>query len=134
MVVLLETDTIRMIALFEKVANVHAKDCIITDRCVYFLVDPKKVGLAMGKSGMTTKNLSHSLGKKVKVYGYADKPDELIRNIIPNVKNIEMNGDTMVVSVPPEDKMNVIGIGGRNIKFIKEVLNRHFEIKNFKLR
>ena len=134
MTITLETDVIRMVALFEKVTNVHAKDCIITDRCVYFLVDPKKVGSAIGKSGSTTKNLSRSIGKAVKVFGYASKPDELIRNIIPNIKSIDINGDTMVVSVPSEERMNVIGGGGRNIKFIKEVLNRHFEIKNFRLR
>jgi N utilization substance protein A len=134
MVVVLETDTIRMVALFERVTNVHARDCIITDRCVYFLVDPRKVGLAIGKSGSTTRNLSRDIGKRVKVFGYADRPEELIRNIIPNVKNVEISGDTAVVSVPSEERMNVIGAGGRNIKFIKEVLNRHFEIKNFKLR
>lgn len=134
MSIILETDTIKMISLFEKVTNVHARDCIITERCVYFLVDPSKVGLAIGRNGMTTKNLSRSIGKGVKVFGYASKPDELIRNIIPNIKSIEINGDTMVASVPVEDRMNVIGSGGRNIKFIKEVLNRHFEIKNFKLR
>lgn len=134
MSVILETDTIKMISLFERVTNVHARDCIIMDKCVYFLVDPKKVGLAIGRNGATTKNLSRSLGKGVKVFGYADKPDELIRNIIPNIKSLEINGDTMVVSVPNEYKMNVIGSGGRNIRFIKEVLNRHFDIKNFRLR
>jgi transcription termination/antitermination protein NusA len=134
MTVLLETDTIKMVALFENVTNVHARDCIITDRCVYFLVDPKNVGAAIGKSGSITKNLSRNLGKGVKVFGYADKPDELIRNIIPNIKSIEINDDTMMVSVPPEDKTRIIGSGGRNIRFIKEVLNRHFGIKNFRLR
>jgi NusA-like KH domain protein len=134
MSVLLETDTVRMIALFESVTNVHAKDCIITDRCVYFLVDPAKVGKAIGKNGSTTRNLSRSIGKGVKVFGYSNKPDELIRNIIPNIKSVEINGDTMVVSIPAEDRMNAIGAGGRNIKFIKEVLNRHFDIRNFRLR
>lgn len=134
MSIILGTDTIKMISLFEKVTNVHARDCIIMDKCVYFLVDPSKVGLAIGRNGMTTKNLSRSLGKGVKVFGYASKPDELIRNIIPNIRNIEINGNTMIVSVPAEDRMNVIGSGGRNIKFIKEVLNRHFDIKNLRLR
>jgi len=134
MSILLETDTIRMVALFEKVTNVHARDCIISDRYVYFLVDPKKVGMAIGKNGATTKNLSRNLGKNVKVFGYADRPDELIRNIIPNIKSIEINGDTVTVSVPAEERMNVIGSGGRNIKFIKEVLNRHFNIKVVRLR
>lgn len=134
MAVVLSTETIKMVALFEKVTNVHARDCIIADRCVYFLVDPGKVGAAIGRNGDITRSLGRSIGKGVKVFGYASSPEDMVRNIIPNIRSIEVNGDTMTVSIPPDDRMNVIGSGGRNIRFIKEVLDRHFDIKNFRLR
>jgi N utilization substance protein A len=134
MSILLETDAIKMSALFDKVTHVQAKDCIITDRCVYFLVDSKKVGAAIGKNGSSTRNLSKSIGKGVKVFGYGNTPEEMIKNIIPNIKSMEINDGNMTVSVPIDERVKVIGSGGRNLKFIKEVLNRHFDIKNFRLR
>ena len=39
MTVKLCTDSIRIIALFENITNVHAKDCIIMDNSIYFVVE-----------------------------------------------------------------------------------------------
>ena len=64
MAVKLGIDSIRTIALFEKITNVHAKDCLITDDCVYFLVDPDKIGLAIGKNGSVIKEVRKSLKGK----------------------------------------------------------------------
>jgi len=134
MVVKLGIDSIRTIALFEKITNVHAKDCLITEDCVYFLVDPDKIGLAIGKNGTVIKEVRKSLGKQVKIFGYSDKPEDMIRNMIPNIKNLNFNNETMVITVSPEDKVAVIGKNGRNIKAIKEIMERHFSIKHIKLR
>ena len=64
----LETDAIRTIALFESMTKVHAKDCLITDSCIYFLVEQSKIGLAIGKSGMVIKNVKRALNKNVKIF------------------------------------------------------------------
>ena len=55
MSVKLGTDSIRNIAAFEDVTQIHAHDCLITEDCIYFLVDPDKVGLAIGKNGRNIK-------------------------------------------------------------------------------
>ena len=134
MSVKLGIDSIRTIALFEKVTNVHAKDCLITEDCVYFLVDPEKIGLAIGKNGAVIKEVRKSLGRQVKIFGYSDKPEEMIKNLIPNIKTMTLNNGSMVISVPSDDKVSVIGKNGRNIKAIKEIMRRHFSIKYVKLR
>lgn len=134
MTVKLGTETIRAIALFERITKVHAKDCLLTDNCDYFLVDPQKVGLAVGKNGYNIKDLRKFLGKPVKVFGYSDDPNTLIRNMIPNIKNIETNNGTMTITVPSEEKIMVIGKNGNNIKAFNEILNRHSDIKKIRLR
>lgn len=134
MTVKLGIDSIRTIALFERVTNVHAKDCLITDDCVYFLVDPEKIGLAIGKNGAVIKEVRKSLGRQVKIFGYSDKPEDMINNLIPNIKTMTFNNGSMVISIPSDDKVNVIGKNGRNIKAIKEIMRRHFSIKYVKLR
>jgi N utilization substance protein A len=134
MAVKLGIDSIRIIALFEKMTNVHAKDCLITDDCVYFLVDPDKIGLAIGKNGSVIKEVRNSLGRQIKLFGYYDNPEDMIKNMVPNIKSMNMNNGSMVISIPPEDKVAVIGKNGRNIKAIKEIMMRHFSIKYLKLR
>ncbi len=134
MTVKLGTESIRIIAAFEKITRVHARDCIVMENCVYFLVDPDKIGLAIGKNGLVIKEVRRILGKNVKIFGYSNDLETMVKNIIPNIKKIELNGDIVNVSVPIEDKVNVIGKSGSNINAIREILKRHFSIKRFILR
>ena len=134
MSVKLGTDSIRNIATFEKITEVHARDCLITEDCVYFLVDPEKVGLAIGKNGVVIKELRRVFGKTVKVFGHYDTPELFIRNAFHNVKSIEMNGGRITVSIPEEDRITIIGKSGRNIKALREIMERHFDIKDLRVK
>ncbi|MBU0898833.1 MAG: NusA-like transcription termination signal-binding factor [Nanoarchaeota archaeon] len=134
MTVKLETNTIRTIAAFEKLTKVHAKDCLITDDCIYFLVNQNKIGLAIGKNGSVAKEVRRILGKPIKIFAYSSDPKELIKNMIPNIKNLQINNESMMLTIPPDEKITVIGKNGRNIKIIKSIMDRHFGIKNLKIR
>jgi len=134
MSVKLGTDSIRNIAAFESVTKVHAHDCLITEDCVYFLVDPGMVGLAIGKNGATIKELRKVLGKTVRVFGHYESPELFVRNAFHNVKSVEMSNGRMTVSVPEEERMGVIGRSGRNIKAVREIMERHFSIKDLRVK
>lgn len=128
------TGSIRSIAIFEQLTGVHAKDCLISEDYIYFLVEQGKVGLAVGKNGAVVKSVEKALGKKIKIFEFADNPEDLIKNLVPNIKNIEINNGYMTISIPKIDRSVVIGKNGQNIRTIKELLNRHFKIKNLRLR
>jgi len=134
MTVKLGIESIRTIALFEKITNVHARDCLITEDCIYFLVNPEKIGLAIGRNGSVIREVRNILGRQVKLFGYSDNAEDMIKNMIPNIKNMTFNDGNMIISVPTEDKVAVIGKNGRNIKAIKEIMKRHFSIRYLKLR
>ena len=134
MPVKLETDAIRTMATFEKITKVHPKDCIITEEQIYFLVEPEKMGFVIGRGGSVIKEVSRILGKPVKVFGYYNDPKELIRNVAPTVKTIETNNGSMIVSLPAGDKVALIGKNGNNIKALKAILDRHFHIKNLRVK
>ena len=134
MPVKLETKAIRTIATFEKITRVHPKDCLITEENIYFLVDPDKIGFAIGRKGSVIKEVSRILGKPVKIFGYYNDPKELVRGVAPSIKSIETNNGSMVVSLPAKDKIALIGKNGNNIKAIKAILDRHFNIKRLRVR
>jgi N utilization substance protein A len=130
----LSTENIRTIALFEKVTKVHAKDCIITENSVYFLVNKEKMGQAIGKNGANIKSLRRISGRNIKIFAYSPDLEKFIRNIIPNIKNLEISNKNITLSVPHEDKLTVIGKSGENINIIRDMLKRHFGVENLKLR
>ena len=134
MSVKLGTDSIRNIAAFENITEVHARDCLITEDCVYFLVDPEKVGLAIGKNGSVIRELRKVFGKTVRVFGYYDSPELFVRNAFPNVKAVEMNNGRITVAIPEEDRIAVIGKNGRNIKAVREIMERHFDIRDLRVK
>ena len=134
MTVKLGTDAIRTIALFEHVTKVNPKDCLITENCVYFLVDSEKIGLTIGRNGSVIRELRGLLGKSIKVFGYSNDPKTLINNLVSNIKNIEMNNDTMMITVPGEEKTSVIGKKGINIKALNELMCRNSNVKRVRLR
>ncbi len=134
MVIKLTTESIRTLALFERITKIPAKDCVIMENSVYFLVDPQLVGLAIGRNGSNIKEIKRILNKNVKVFGYSKNPEELIRNLIPHVKNIEINNSSITVTVPSKYKTVVIGKGGENIKALREIVKRHLNISKLRLR
>ncbi len=134
MTVKLATEAIRTIALFEKVTKVHAKDCLITNNSIYFLVDESKVGLAVGKNGSQVRELRRMFRKQIRLFGYSEDPETLIRNMIPGLKNIRLGNGSAVVSVDPRERLPVIGKSGENINAVRELLKRHCSIVSLKLK
>ena len=130
----LATQNIRDIATFEKMTKVHVKDCIRDDACVYFMVEPGKSGLAIGRNGSIIRSVSRVLDKQAKVFEFAEDLEKMIEGMIPSAKNIEANENTVTVTVPKSERSVVIGRNGRNIKMIREFLKRHFKINYLRLR
>ena len=133
MAIKLETEAIRTIAAFERVTKVHARDCLMTENCVYFLVDVKKIGLAIGKNGSVIKEMRRILGRPVRIFGYSENPEDMIKSIAP-VRSIKMEDDSMVVTIQPKDRVLMIGKNGETIRAVREFLKRHYNINNLKLR
>jgi N utilization substance protein A len=134
MTVKFETQSIRTLAYFEKKTRVHARDCIITDDCIYFLVEPEKVGMAIGKNGAVIRDVRRAFGKNVKVLGYYPEPEDMLRNLMPGIKSMDMSNGSIIVTIPREDRVAAIGRNGANIKIAREIMNRHFSFKTLKLR
>ncbi len=130
----IDTEEFRIIAAFEHITNVHPKDCLVSDNMVYFLVDGDKIGLAIGKSGETIKNVSRKLGKQVKLFEYSKDPQQFVKNMIPPAENIEIGTDEVKISVPMKERAAIIGRGGKNINIIKEFLDRHCGIKSIRIK
>lgn len=130
----LETDAVRKVATFVKATGIQPKDCIQTKDCIYFVLDEEKMAPAIGKNASVVKKLRKTFGKNVRFFAYKDTPEEMVKSMVPNVKNLKRNGDTLIINIPHKDKSRVIGRRGRNVKAMKKILRRHFDLEDLKVR
>ena len=123
-------------AAFESLTNVLAKDCIIDDRAVVFVVNEKEVGKAVGKKGQNVRKLEQLLGKRVEVVGYSDDVVRFFKNIfhpahILAVSINEKNGKKIArVHVDREALRILERRMERKLKLAKILAKRYFNIDN----
>ncbi|MEM5812193.1 MAG: NusA-like transcription termination signal-binding factor [Candidatus Aenigmatarchaeota archaeon] len=134
MPVKLSNDSIRMIAAFEKITEVHAIDCLIKEGCIYFVVSPEKIGLVIGRNGKVIRELRKVFGRPVRVFGYYDTPEAFLRGVFPSAKIIETGNKRITLTIPEEERISAIGKNGENINAVREIMNRHFSIKSLKIK
>jgi len=125
-------DTISVITAFENITGTEVRDCICSGT-IYFLVNPGKIAMTIGKNGHNIKTAEKMLGRAIKVFEWSKDSRELIKNMISKAKKIELKGEKAVVTISQEDRGAIIGRGGNNIKTIRKLLIRNSDIKELKI-
>jgi len=123
-----DTETIRMINLFESFTRLNVKDCLIFDDSVCFLLEE---GQKIENKEMI-KALENIMKKKVKIFIYNSNLMEFLENSLKGAKNIKIRNekDKKVVEVILDDEYKSIAIGknGRNINTLRKILKRNYDI------
>jgi NusA-like KH domain protein len=127
-----DIDIIRVINAFESITGTEVRDCVCSTS-VYFLVNPGKMALAIGKNGHNIKIAEKMLKRPIKIFEWSEDCEQFIRNLIPSVQKIEINGGKAILTIENETRGMVIGKKGCNIKVIREFLNRNSNIKDLKI-
>ncbi|MBI2578900.1 MAG: NusA-like transcription termination signal-binding factor [Candidatus Aenigmarchaeota archaeon] len=134
MKVTLDTNTIQCINLFNNLTRCSVIDCIDEDDELYFVVGEGQYGLAVGKGGSTIRNAERVFKKNIKVFEYSDDLERFIRNLVPEAQEVNIDDKEVVVKIKPQDRARVIGRSGKNIRIIKMLLERFFEVQHFRVK
>ena len=128
-------DEMKFIQLLQNMTGATIVDCIIDDDTIIFTVKKGEVGLAVGKGGEKIKRFRSMTNKHVEIYEYLNEADKFIRNALKpaKVKDIRlvdrMEGKKIaMVTVEPKDKGIAIGKNGENIKKIRFLSKRYFQL------
>ena len=127
-----DTETMQLIAGFENLTGTEVRDVIKNDN-IYFLVNPGKASLAIGKGGQAVQEAERLLQKPIRIYEWAEDPEQFIKNLIPSAKKIDINGEKATVTVDARERGAVIGKGGSNVNVLRELLSRNSPIKELKV-
>jgi len=135
-----DTETIRLINLFENVTGAPVKDCLVeqSTNTIYFIVDQGKVGIAIGKNGSSVKKAERIIGKTIKLFEFSKDVVLFVKNLIPQTAEVKIrneNEKTVVeIKVEKKNKALVIGRDGKNLKIYKELLQRNHGINDLIVR
>ncbi len=128
-------DEMKFIQLLQNMTGATIVDCIINDDTIIFTVKKGEVGLAVGKGGEKIKRFRSMTNKHVEIYEYLNEAEKFIRNALKpaKVKDIRlvdrMEGKKIaMVTVEPKDKGIAIGKNGENIKKIRFLSKRYFQL------
>lgn len=130
---------LEFINLFELISDVKVIDCIIDDRFnrAIFLVEPTKVGLAIGKGGEKINAFKKLSSMDAEVVPFYEDIERMVKGCfmpfeIKEIKLVENSKKEKIVliSVDSSIKAKVIGSSGRNVVRARLILQRHFGIKN----
>jgi N utilization substance protein A len=133
----LTTDQMRMMSLFQNVTGATARDCVEDEKQdrVIFVVNPGKMGLAIGKGGIHIKSLQNIVKKNVELVEFDEDPAKFLTNLLNSklVSEVKINARAdgskqAIVMVDPRKKGIVVGREGRNAEKARLLAKRYFDI------
>ncbi len=128
-------DEMKFIQLLQNMTGATIVDCIIDNDTIIFTVKKGEVGLAVGKGGEKIRRFRAMTNKQVEIYEYMNEAEKFIKNALKpaKIKDIRlvdrMEGKKIaMVTVEPKDKGIAIGKNGDNIKKIRFLAKRYFQL------
>jgi len=127
-----DTETIRLINLFESVTGATVKDCVVNRDVVYYVIDEGKVGIAIGKNGASVRHAEKMIGKTVKLFEFSKELTKFVKNLVPQATEVkiknEEDGIIIEIKVDKKNRALVIGRDRKNLNLFKELLQRNYNI------
>ena len=133
----LTTDQMRMMSLFQNVTGATARDCVEDEKQdrVIFVVNPGKMGLAIGRGGTHIKSLQNIVKRNVELVEFDEDPTKFLSNLLNSklVSEVKINkradgSKQAIVVVDPRKKGIVVGREGRNAEKARMLAKRYFDI------
>jgi len=125
----LTQDDLLLMSALEKISGVTPKDCIVNNNSIAYLVKEHDVGRAIGKNAQSVKELEKRLGKKIEIYGYGEKPEEMIAKALKvKFASATTKGGKIFIMLDGMEKKKLFGNMGR-MRTIKEFVERNYGLE-----
>ena len=127
----LDTDSLGLGAIMERITRARVKDCFKEDDIIYFIVASGELGKAVGKGGSSIRKVQEELGKKIKVIEFRNNLAAFVKNVIFPLKVEEIIEEEGIVKIKERSKKTkslLIGRDGKNLKLINRAVKRFFNV------
>ena len=130
------SDSMKLIALFESMTGAQVKDCILNEKLM-FVVEENEMGKAIGKNGMHIKKLESMMKKKIRLVEFSKDLAQFIKNLAHPIEISNIENDDGKITLFGKDtstRAMLIGRERQNINHIKEIAQRYFDVKEIKVK
>lgn len=135
----ISNEELQAINLLEQVTGAHAKDAVISEDSIIFVVEKGELGRAIGKQGASINRLRKAFGRGVEVVEEASELQGFLANVfapaqIRETRVSDVQGRRVAtVVVDPKNKGLAIGRGGERVRKARLLAKRHFGMDDVKI-
>ncbi len=132
-----DAKAMHFITIFENITKVAAKDCILQENQVIYIVKMSDVGTAVGPKGINVKHLERNLKTKIKIAGHSDKVEEFIKSLVAPIQLEDVQEEDGIVTMTAKDLKSRGLLIGRNASILRafeQIVQRFFPIKELKVK
>ena len=137
MTIVFDTETIKIINIFETLTQVSVKDCILMDDRIYVLTEEGELK-KLRENGHVLRNLEKTLNKKILIFEYSKDLSLFLKNSIKGVRGLKIRNEKekKIVEIVVESSFKSLAIGkdGKNIKALRQILKRNYDVDNLVIR
>jgi len=131
MVSTIDMQDMRHLNLFGKITKVSTRFCFKYNEAIVFCVPRKLISKAIGKGGKNIKQMNEILKKRIKVVaapkGIQDAKSFIQAVVSPvNFKDLEVNGNEIVLTAGSQSKAALIGRNKRRLLEMKRIVKDFF--------
>ena len=130
-----DSDSMKLITLFESMTGAKVKDCIANEKFI-FIVEENEMGKAIGKNGINVKRLESKLKRKIKLVEFSNDVLQFVKNLIYPLQGLDIKHDNGVITIYGKDtgtRAMLIGRERQNINNLIGIVRRYFNIKEIKV-
>ena len=132
-------EEILLMNALSNVSGVNARDCLIGNKIVSFVVKESEMGSAIGKNGATVNKLKKMLNKNIELVPYSKDPKKFLEEsfngiVFSEIGLRENNGKKLLLaSVDSENRGKMMQNLGK-MKRLKEIAKRNYEIDDIMVK
>ena len=129
----IDNETFRFLNAFGTLTGVSAVDCFENKSEIVYVVEPGKIGVAVGKGGSNIKKVEGLLKKSIRLIEYSNDPTTFIRNVIypMKVKNVYISTKSTrekVINIEADARLKktLMRDSKKLYKLLSTLVERHF--------
>jgi NusA-like KH domain protein len=124
----LSMDEIRLMNALEKISGANAKDCLISDGMVSFLVNEMDVGRAIGKKASNVRALEESVKRRIEIIGFQENPEEMVKKALEiETTGARKDSEKIVIRLDSMNKKKLLKKSAK-LKRVREFIKRNFNL------
>ncbi len=132
-------EEILLMNALSNVAGVNARDCLIGNNMISFVVKENEMGSAIGKNGATVNKLKKLLNRNIELLPYNNDPKKFLAEsfntiVFSEIRLKESNGKKLLFALMDSENRRKMMQNIGKMKRVKEIAKRNYGIDDIRVK